>query len=809
MLNENLPAKKSKRSNRRRHITWAVIALLAALTCLAGLAVASWWQTLAIARNVESGLKLRDVTLSHGTFVSKATGIRAKGLHLKTEGFSIDASRIDLSIPIHALWSRSPGALDCALQSVAMTLDPMALGQGQVQARDWPSLSVRRGALQLNAANQSLANVELDRLYVEQALGKLQIEGRGRVQLSDEIASSAGLLKKYDDGKALSAPIDIEFEGEVDLAQKRYRLQLSALGAPYLQLQGDSLSLLTRDIELSGVLGEPEIDLTFFGLALGLGQPGKPPKAEIGGVALHLNHHAGKWQFVLEEGQAYFHPSELRARMREARSMEMQVEAQKTRFGLLRAPEDWSSAMDESAHIELATAADVKLQGGALIATAQVAQGLVRIDAKLDDVGGLEKAEVTLDELKFPLGEQKPDLLGLNALKEIANKNKWLSISGGLSVTALPPNLVDQAPTNPRFMIEGNGKLAWSHENWVAAALTAELVDDSIYTAGTLSLAGERLDLNGRLGLLDSLLDVRMGEWNCSDAYERLPRDFLRYYDPHELSGRLSPHLQLHSKRPPHLSPGGRVPELDTFALPCRAMPLSLDTAGAHLKKDPYASGMPWRIITDHGPVYALGEGEWSDENEIVIYIHGYWEDVDQVWREHNLTSQFAVSGRRALFLVPEAPMDNSDSVQWTHLDDLLQSVRQTGLDVPNGPVTVVGHSGAYRTIASWLSTGSGSKLKQIILLDALYAQDDLFAEYARKGQLIMVGAQTDARSRRFMRAFPKAPKFEELPETFEENVLKAPLVYIATRRGHREIVVQGEVMPQLLRNFLVKPTKP
>src|SRR5262249_17557829 len=88
------------------------------------------------------------------------------------------------------------------------------------------------------------------------------------------------------------------------------------------------------------------------------------------------------------------------------------------------------------------------------------------------------------------------------------------------------------------------------------------------------------------------------------------------------------------------------------------------------------AAGHHGRLATGHGPVHVWAPaGYHADGAATVIYIHGYYTDVDQAWNDHRLAEQFALSALNALFIVPEAPAHARNSVSWPELTTLLTAV--------------------------------------------------------------------------------------------------------------------------------------
>ena len=233
--------------------------------------------------------------------------------------------------------------------------------------------------------------------------------------------------------------------------------------------------------------------------------------------------------------------------------------------------------------------------------------------------------------------------------------------------------------------------------------------------------------------------------------------------------------------------------------------------AAAPVVMEPEAGGQHARLDTAHGAVHVWIPPDYHPaEAGVVVYVHGYYTDVDHAWREHHLAEQFRQSGLDALFIAPEAPAHASEGVSWTDIDALLIEVkRQTDLLRPWGPVVGVFHSGGYRTAVDWLDQG---QLDQIILLDALYGDEDAFRVWldrARgpvKNQLILVGADTvrwtEPLVRKLVAGGMPVSQFDRLPDRaaeVSEAARRAPVLYFRAQYGHMDLVTSGAVIPMLL----------
>ncbi|HWU88063.1 MAG TPA: hypothetical protein VN253_12340, partial [Kofleriaceae bacterium] len=89
-------------------------------------------------------------------------------------------------------------------------------------------------------------------------------------------------------------------------------------------------------------------------------------------------------------------------------------------------------------------------------------------------------------------------------------------------------------------------------------------------------------------------------------------------------------------------------------------------------KEDTILGGRHWRVKTAQGAVHVwIPPGYDREKAGTVIYVHGYYTDADGAWRDYELAKQFKASNQNAMFIVPDAPAGNEQSVQWPALTDL------------------------------------------------------------------------------------------------------------------------------------------
>jgi hypothetical protein len=224
--------------------------------------------------------------------------------------------------------------------------------------------------------------------------------------------------------------------------------------------------------------------------------------------------------------------------------------------------------------------------------------------------------------------------------------------------------------------------------------------------------------------------------------------------------------------------------------------------------KERAEKGVHLRIGTERGVVHAwLPRGYRRKTAGTVVYLHGYYTDVDQAWVDHRLAEQFRRSGRNALFLAVEAPSWNGDEPCWPSLEELFASIgRLAKLAPPRGPLIVAGHSGAFRGIVPWLVD---PRVSEVLLLDGLYQSERAWSEWLDgaprgKRRLVLVGLETAARSEAWLPSRPGAIFLPRVPEPrrgLRKAERNAPVLYMRSQHDHMAIIEKGEVLPLLLRN--------
>jgi len=194
---------------------------------------------------------------------------------------------------------------------------------------------------------------------------------------------------------------------------------------------------------------------------------------------------------------------------------------------------------------------------------------------------------------------------------------------------------------------------------------------------------------------------------------------------------------------------------------------------------------------------------------DFVVHFHGWHNNVAGTLSGYKLIEQFVESGKNAILVVPEGPHDAPDSFGGKLEDpdgfkkfvaEVVETLRQAGFkkEFSVGSIILSGHSGGYRVISAILDRGGlSSKVKEVWLFDALYAETEKFIAWWDKehGRLVNIytdggGTKDDAEA--MMELLKKrGTKFLIGEETkMNSDELKGnQLIFIHTDLGHNDVL--------------------
>jgi hypothetical protein len=146
-----------------------------------------------------------------------------------------------------------------------------------------------------------------------------------------------------------------------------------------------------------------------------------------------------------------------------------------------------------------------------------------------------------------------------------------------------------------------------------------------------------------------------------------------------------------------------------------------------------------------------------TDSVDIIVHLHGWWNNIDTVLKRYRLPQQVAESGKNVILVVPEGPRNAPDSFGGKFeapggfkkfVEDIAEYLHQTGVTRSRtvGRVILTGHSGAYHGISFALMRGGLSgKISEVYLFDALYGQSEKYAYWIDHFNGKMVTIYTDS----------------------------------------------------------------
>jgi len=231
---------------------------------------------------------------------------------------------------------------------------------------------------------------------------------------------------------------------------------------------------------------------------------------------------------------------------------------------------------------------------------------------------------------------------------------------------------------------------------------------------------------------------------------------------------------------------------------------------------DNTAGGNHWRFVPSkhHGAVHVWVPHNYDPATAgVVIYIHGFYTNVDKSWNERGLAEQFAASKRNAMFIACEAPSWGEGHVNWSSPNNLITSALEaTKVQRPLGDVIVLGHSGAHRTFRRWLSYRS---INHIILLDAMYGHTRRYMWWLgqnkshAENRVTIVAQDTLAWAEPLWHRRKDMVALDQIPSSVEEipkAKRNARLLYMRSQHSHMALVLSRKVIPMLLQLTRLQP---
>lgn len=203
----------------------------------------------------------------------------------------------------------------------------------------------------------------------------------------------------------------------------------------------------------------------------------------------------------------------------------------------------------------------------------------------------------------------------------------------------------------------------------------------------------------------------------------------------------------------------------------------------------------------------------------IVVYFHGWYNNIDSACAQFSLIEQFAASGRNAIFLFPEGPKNAPDShggkledssAFRAFISEALNVLKRKGkIDSPvAGDITIAGHSGAYRVMARIAARGGMEEnLREIILFDGLYADMEKFIGWIDRGGERFINIFTESGgTKEESEMMMDSLRAKKIPFLFCREEEMTPdcldgyrLQFYYTTNGHNSVIAEKEQFRRFL----------
>ncbi len=209
---------------------------------------------------------------------------------------------------------------------------------------------------------------------------------------------------------------------------------------------------------------------------------------------------------------------------------------------------------------------------------------------------------------------------------------------------------------------------------------------------------------------------------------------------------------------------------------------------------------------------------------DLVFYFHGNFETIATAPVKFDLYRQFTESGVNALLILPETAFNAPDNFGgkleeaggFTRLvEEVLAYINGSGIGGNSGlgSIVLTGHSGAHRVMAKIIDLGEYPwKIREIILFDALFAEEETFAEWAGllKSRLAVVYTENgrtaentakliDMREQKLIKAREVKDNADTGPEKLQRKIL-----ILASPYDHYGVQFKADEFKRLLASSRV-----
>jgi hypothetical protein len=204
---------------------------------------------------------------------------------------------------------------------------------------------------------------------------------------------------------------------------------------------------------------------------------------------------------------------------------------------------------------------------------------------------------------------------------------------------------------------------------------------------------------------------------------------------------------------------------------------------------------------------------------DMVIYMHGWYNNVDSSLAQFNLVNQFAQAEKNALLVMPQGPYNAPDSHggkfelpdgMVVFLNELVSELIKAEVlrNQRMGSLLLAGHSGAYRALAH-MAVHGGYPVSEICLLDGLYSHVEKFTlwiERNPKTRFFNVYSEHSPETKEntesmmlTMKAFRMSYLHLKDKDASLADIEKNRVIFLESALKHNEVVVPGNNLYKFL----------
>ena len=203
-----------------------------------------------------------------------------------------------------------------------------------------------------------------------------------------------------------------------------------------------------------------------------------------------------------------------------------------------------------------------------------------------------------------------------------------------------------------------------------------------------------------------------------------------------------------------------------------------------------------------------------------VVYLHGWYNNVNKAVQEFKLIQQFENSTKNAILIIPQSAKNAPDSFGGKLEDKngfklMMFEIHKklfTGKSNPLekiGKITLCGHSGAFHPMAAILKVGGlTDKINEVILFDGLYAKLQNFMDWIIKHKKKFINIYTQNCTKNLSDIFRKQLQIKGLnpvkilEDKINNNDIKnEKLLFIESTNQHNEVVYKNNNLSRFLKS--------